>query len=758
MLIGISLVAGLIVGAAVLPMAGIAGVAARDAAKTFDELPVPALGQLPQRSEILDRKGHLIAYIYPSGGGQKNNPIDRVPVTYNQIAPVMRRAIVAIEDSRFWQHGAFDPRGTGRALISDLQHNAVQGGSTLAQQYVKNALILTATSPRQVQDATAPNTVRKLRELRMAAIVEHQLTRPELLAAYLSAAYYENGAYGIQVAALRYFSTTARHLTLDQSAMLAGLVENPFAYNPVAFPKSALQRRNEVLKRMRQLGYITLARAQAAQAKPLGLHMRNTTLQSGCISASARNEPFFCDYVMAAMKRDPAYAQAYAALNRIGGIRIYTTLDRKDQRAAQNAVNFIEPAHSAIYNPGHNADAEVLIQPGTGRVRAIAVDRPYGNGRGQTTVDYAVDLNYDGGAGVQTGSSSKIFTLLTALKQGLPFGFNLKFASPSTLTGYTDCKGLQTSPFLVNNAEGPGKGIATLYNGTTQSINVFYSELENQVGLCNVVRTAASLGLHRADGTSLLRRDPHLPPGNNLSADNYPSFTLGSIYVSPMSMAAAYATVAARGVYCRPVAISKILTSAGKPLPVKSANCHRVLTPEVADAANFILQGVLTSGTGAGRGIGIPAAAKTGTANGGYYAAFAGYTPRLAGYVSVFNPENPTTTGAMLGPPHSCFREVAGELSCPPQMFGANAPGATWQMTFLHAALGFPPANFVPVSPLSPFFRLGNGFASPKPPKPPKPPKHGGGGGGPGPGNGHPSPGPSPSQSPGGRGGGGGGH
>src|SRR5712691_3394356 len=383
MLIGISLVAGLIVGAAVLPMAGIAGVAARDAAKTFDALPVPALGQLPQRSEILDRKGHLIAYIYPSGGGQQNNPIDRVPVTYNQIAPVMRRAIVAIEDSRFWQHGAFDPRGTGRALVSDLEHNAVQGGSTLAQQYVKNALILTATNQRQVQDATAPDTVRKLRELRMAAIVEHQLTRPQLLAAYLSAAYYENGAYGIQVAALRYFSTTAKHLTLDQSAMLAGLVENPFAYNPVAFPKSALQRRNEVLKRMRQLGYITLARAQAAQAKPLGLHMRNSTLQSGCISASARNEPFFCDYVMAAMKGDPAYAQAYAALNRIGGIRIYTTLDRKDQRAAQNAVNFVEPAHSAIYNPGHNADAEVLIQPGTGRQRARA---DHGRLRGRSQV------------------------------------------------------------------------------------------------------------------------------------------------------------------------------------------------------------------------------------------------------------------------------------------------------------------------------------------------------------------------------------
>jgi membrane peptidoglycan carboxypeptidase len=747
MLIGMSLVAGVIVGAAVLPVAGIAGVAARDAAKTFDSLPVPVLGELPQRSEVLDNKSQLIAYIYPSGGGSKTNPIDRVPVTFNQIAPVMRQAIVSIEDARYWQHGAFDPRGTGRALVSDLEHNQVQGGSTLAQQYVKNALELTATNPVQEKAASAADTVRKLRELRMAAVVEHELTRPQLLAAYLSVAYFENQAYGIQVAAERYFSTTARHLNLDESALLAGVVENPSAYDPVTNPLAARLRRNQVLKRMRQLGHITLAQAQAAEAAPLGLHMQNTTLQSGCSSQSAKKKAFFCDYALAVMKDDPAYAKAYKALNSTGGLKIYTTMSPKDQEAAQNAVNYVEPAHSAIYNPGHNADAEVLIQPGTGRVRAIAVDRPYGNGPGQTTVDYAVDYKYGGGGGVQTGSSSKIFTLLTALKDGLPFGFNLKIVSPAVLTGYTDCKGIDTGPFSVTNAEGPGKGIFTLYNGTTQSVNVFYATLERQVGLCSVVRTAVSLGMHRADGISLLKGVGNPKKASyQYPADDIPSFTLGSIYVSPMSMAAAYATVAARGIYCAQIAIAKIETSSGMRLPVKSAGCHRVLTPEVADAANYILQGVLTAagGTATNRGIGIPAAAKTGTANGGYYAAFAGYTPRLAGYVSVFNPANPTTTGRMLYAPHSCFREVAGELQCPPQMFGDNAPGATWQMTFMHAALGSPAANFVAVSPISPFFQLGTGIDSPKPPKPPKPPKHGNGGGnggGPGGGNGGGGPG-----------------
>ena len=723
-LIVLAVMSGLLAAAVALPVVGVFGVATRDAAKTFNTLSVPSLGQLPARSEILTSKGRLIAYYYPGG-------IDRVAVSYNQIAPVMRNAIVAIEDSRYYDHGALDPRGTIRALVNNLAHRAVQGGSTLAQQYVKNALILTATTPQAKAAAAADNAVRKIRELRMAAIVEHEMTKKQLLAAYLSVAYFENNAYGIAVAAKRYFSTTALHLTLTQAAMLAGLVENPVNYDPVLYPHNALKRRNTVLGRMAQLGYISKAQAAAAATKPLGLHMSHYSLQSGCTAQSARHEAFFCDYVLAQMRNNPAFKKADAALNSTGGLKIYTTLSLRDQRAADSAVSYIVPARSTEYNPGRNVDTEVLIKPGTGAVRAIAVDRPYGNGHGHTTVDYAVQSRYDGGAGVQTGSSSKLFTLLTALKQGVPFGFNLSIVSPSTLTGYFDCKGLDTGPFQVSNAEGAGKGIFTLYNGTTGSINVFYAELERKVGLCSVVKTAVSLGMARADGISLLkgvgnpRKSTYQYP-----ADDIPSFTLGSIYVSPMSMADAYATVAARGIYCRPIAIARITAANGSQLPVESAGCHRVLSTAVADAASYILQGVLTSGTAAGREIGIPAAAKTGTANGGYYAAFAGYTPRLAGYVSVFNPLDPTTTGAMIGD-NSCYREVSGGLDCPGQMFGDNAPGATWQMTFLH--LNLSPANFVGVPADSPFFALGNGFTSPKPPKPPKSVKPGGGTPAPGP-------------------------
>jgi membrane peptidoglycan carboxypeptidase len=216
--------------------------------------------------------------------------------------------------------------------------------------------------------------------------------------------------------------------------------------------------------------------------------------------------------------------------------------------------------------------------------------------------------------------------------------------------------------------------------------------------------------------------------------------------MSPMTMAAAYATVAARGIACKPIAISSITTSKGKPLPVESAGCHRVLSAAVADAATHILEGVLTSGTAASpypRSIGRPAAAKTGTGNDGDYAAFGGYTPTLAGYVSVFNPDSPFGTGRMLGA-HSYFRNVDGSLAGGTQMFGDYAPGAAWQMTFMHAALG-PVRDFVPVPLTSPFYSLGSGVNSPKPPK-----KHHNGGG--------PQPGPGPGPGGGGGGGGGGGN
>jgi membrane peptidoglycan carboxypeptidase len=722
-LVTLSAVGGLLAAALVLPAVGAVGIFTRNQANKFNTLKTGSISQLPVRSEILDSKGRLIAYYYPRG-------IDREPVSFAQIAPIMRKAIVAIEDSRFYQHGAIDFRGTLRALVNDVQHKQVQGGSTLTQQYVKNALILTAPNLQMAQQAYAPTLSRKIKELRLAIEVENHMSKEQIVAGYLNAAFfgtfYGNQAVGVGAAAERYFGTTAAKLTLTQSALLAGMVENPVAFNPVDHPDVALKRRNVVLARMAQLHVITQSQATAAGRQPLGLKLN--PLQTGCTSASAKSAAFFCDYVVSLMKQNQAFSTAWNMLNSTGGLKIYTTLSRQDQHAAKQAVNYMVPQPPNGINPGANAASEVLIRPGTGQVLAIANDRSYGNGPHQTTQNYAVNSQYNGGAGVQTGSSSKLFVLLTALNQGVPFGFVQTVPAATTLTGFTNCAGAPAgegdagpgSYTLINDSPSE-KGPFTLYLGTTQSVNIYYAMLERKVGLCNVVKTAQALGLRRADGRSLMKWDGNSPP-----ADDLPSFTLGSVNVSPMSMAAAYATVAARGVYCRPIAVNKILTRTGQKLPVQPANCHRVISAAVADAASYILQGVLTTGTAAGVGIGRPAAGKTGTSDNFDFAAFGGYTPNLAGYVSVFNPLSPidhpmSGTG-------SCYR-----LGCPGEMFGADAPAHVWQMTFQHAYFPSPPANFVGVPLSSPLFALGNGQT------PPAKKKHGhpGGGGGGGGGGGH---------------------
>ncbi len=712
--LGGALFAGLL-----LPVVGSAGMAVRNAATKFNTMKTPELGQMPVRSQILDRQGRLLAYYYPRG-------IDRVPVNFSQIAPAMRQAIVAIEDSRFWKHGAIDFRGTVRALVNNLRHQPIQGGSTLAQQYVKNVLILSAPNPQAAFANAAGDTLgRKIRELRMAELVEHTMTKDQVLAGYLNAAYYGNQAYGIQIAAQRYFHTSAAKLNLAQAALLAGIVENPAAYNPLTGNSSVvLQRRNTVLARMAQLGYITKALAAQTEKAPLGLNPK--VPETGCTSGSAQSAPFFCDYVLAVIRHDTAYAKVWKQLNGSGGLTIYTTLDRKDQTAAQTAVNHQMPPPPSAVNPGRNAIAEVLVQPGTGNVRAMAIDRPYGYGRGQTTLNYAVGPQYDGTQGVQIGSAGKVYTMVAALRQGVPFGYSQTVGFQASVSGYTNCQGVSAGTWNVHNDESEKGGHYTLYTGTTASINVFFAYLEQKVGLCNVVKTAATMGLTWPDGKSLLQPDPK--EGHVQSADNNPSFTLGADNVAPIDVAAADATLPARGVYCKPVVVSKILTMSGARLPVESAGCHRVLPTRIADAANYILQGDLNGlGTATNDQIGRPAASKTGTADQYVSAFFVGYTPDLLGAVWVGNPRGLIPMSGT----NSCYQSVG---YCPGVMYGSMAPGQTWQETFLHARLASPALNFVSLPTSDPLYSMGNGIVSPSQPKP-KP--HGGGGnGGGGPGGG----------------------
>jgi membrane peptidoglycan carboxypeptidase len=730
---------GVLAAALVLPVVAATGILVRNTSDKFTTLSVDS-SSLPQRSAIYDREGHLITYVYgvDLGQGMTYSGINRSPVPYSKISPNMTEAIVAIEDDRFWQHGALDVKGTFRALVNDIEHKPVQGGSTLEQQWVKNVLVLQGLdSPAAQQAATAKTLARKIDQLRMAVQIAHTMSKPQILDGYLNDSYFGNGAWGVEAAAETYFNTTASKLTMLQAATLAGIVENPSRYDPATNPALSTERRNTVLARISQTDPAALTPAAAKVLGAKKLVLKNGTVQSGCIANTVGQDAFFCDYVIHTMLLDKqlgATTEARAKLLATGGLHITTTLAPQDQSAATQAVNYVLPAKSSTYNPYKNADTEVLIQPGTGKVTAIAEDRPYGTGKGQTEVDYAVNAQYGGADGVQTGSSSKLFTLLTALKQGVPFGYQMTVPGSQVVTGYYNCKGEPTGSYYngqlgfdVNNSEGPGTGAYSLYTGTTDSINVFYAHLEQQVGLCNTVHTAVDLGLTRADGKSLLSWDGKSQP----PADDLPAFTLGVVNVSPMSMAAAYAVPASGGMYCKPIVLSKITNGEGKSLPVPSAGCRRVLSTEVADAANYVLQGVLTYPGATAAGLTLSnyqAAGKTGTSNvasgnGTPFAAFGGYTTNLAGYVSVFNPVSPTRYTMTYT--SACYRAEFDGLQCPGEMFGAMAPGQTWHMTFDHANLSGS-ENFTPVSPSSGLWGKGDGTVVVQPTKP----KKGGNGGG----------------------------
>lgn len=735
---------GVLCSALVLPLVASSGVLVRN---TANKVTATALNvsTLPQRSAMYDRNGHLITYFYgvDEGTGKKYSGVNRQPVSYSQISPNMLKAIVAIEDDRYWQHGAIDFQGTLRAVVNDAEGNAVQGGSTLVQQYVKGVQVLQdLDNPTAEKAVTADNLSRKYDELRMALDVAHHMSKQDILAGYLNDAYYEQGAWGIEAAAETYFGTTAAKLTLDQAAMLAGMVENPTADDPVLAPTTAIERRNTVLARMVQTGVLSQAVEAKALTAPLGLHL--APKESGCSASTVGDDGFFCDYVLHTILLDKSFGATPADRARelaTGGLQIHTTVSPQDQTSATKAVNYVMPQWSSTYNPAHNAASEAMITPGNGQIMAIAEDRPYGTKSGQTEVDYAVNTPYGGQNGVQTGSSSKLFTLVTALQQGMPFGYTATVKSPTTLSGFTNCAGDEDSPWSVTNSEGAGTTTDSLYTGTTNSINVFFAQLEKQVGLCNVVKTAASMGMTWADGTSLLSKDDGQPP-----ADDLPSFTLGAANVSPLSQANAYATVASGGIYCNPVAITSVTDSDGNAIKVPSANCHRVLSSDVANGVNYILQGVITTGTEAppaGPGAldnGYVAAGKTGTSNvasgnGTPYAGFAGYTTNLASYTSVFNPVSPV--GDTMTYQSACYRLEFGGYECPPEMYGANAPASIWHMSFDHADLGHA-RQFNPVSPSSSLWGSGNGqyVAPPKPAKTASP----GGTSTPGTGGGAPAP------------------
>ncbi len=630
MFVIVSALAGVLIAGLFVPAAGLAGVSSKAAAAELDSLPAElSTPSPPTRSKVLLANGDTLAYFYDE---------NRIPVKLAQIAPVMRQAQIAIEDHRYYQHGALDVKGTLRALVrNSTSDSGTQGGSSITQQYVKMVQVETCQAKGDAQcvkDAQAPTMERKIRELRYAIAMEKKFSKDEILERYLNIAYYGQGAYGVEAAARHYFTTTAAKLTLSQAALLAGLVQNPDANNPVRNPSAALDRRDVVLNSM--VNWQMITPAQAKQAKKPGFDKSKVKpTRNGCVGT---RYPFLCDYVRRSLLNTPSLGKTAEErqnmVNR-GGLTITTAIDTKTQDLAQKKV-------SAVVGPKDPLISTMnMIQPGTGRIIAMAQSRPkMGSNakQGETYWNLAVDPAMGGIQGYQAGSTFKAITLAAALEKGIPISKKYNAKSPFNFTGksYESCTGTNRvyGKWNVTNSVGHSTTIG-MTEAAEYSVNTYFIQLELAAGMCRVTKMAEKLGV------KLGTQDRDL-------VDYYqdkPSFTLGTAEVSPLSMTEAYATFAARGIHCDPTIISKITARGGKQLEVPSGNCKRVIDQDVADGVNKVLKSVIDKGTG--KRAKVPSsrdqAGKTGTIDSNEAVWFAGYTPEIAGVamISIDNTKKP---------------------------------------------------------------------------------------------------------------------
>jgi membrane peptidoglycan carboxypeptidase len=601
----VAAVMGVVVAGLAIPFAGVLGIASKSLSHTVESLPADLRTQpLAQQTKIVDPNGQTIATLYDE---------NRINVPLSQISRKMVKSIIAIEDYRFYQHGALDMKGTLRALITNQSSGGVvQGGSSITQQMVKMTLLAQAKTKKERKAATADTYARKLTELRYAIAFEQNYSKDWILERYLNIAYYGDGAYGVQAAARHYFGTNAKDLTWVQGATLAGLVKNPSGYDPLRNPDRGLQRRNVVLDRLAQLHVIKQHRADKLKKQPLGLHPVATP--NGCINSSA---PFFCDYVVNYLEHDPSLGKTPTARKKLlytGGLTIHTTIDPRFQTAADNSV------HHHVFAKDQAIGALAMVEPGTGDVKALSQSRPMGRdaAAGQTFLNYTVPHEYGDSAGFQPGSTFKAFVLAAAIQQGIPL--TEQISAPSVvnipMSQYRVCHGqhfTSTDTWQVHTST--GSGTMDLYRGTQESVNPFFAKLELQTGLCEPYRLAKEMGISLDDPAT----------------EMVPSFTLGVASVSPLELADAYATFAARGLHCEPRPVTAIDDSNGHTLKTYPQECQQVIAAPVADAVNDVLRGVQSpTGFGANLILDQESAAKTGTNNDNMSVWYMGYTPNLA--------------------------------------------------------------------------------------------------------------------------------
>lgn len=679
--LGVSVLAGAVMAGIALPAVGALGLAAKGSVESFDELPANLkTPPLSQRTTILDADGGLIATVYSR---------DRTVVDLKDISPYMQKAIVAIEDSRFYEHGAIDLKGVLRALNKNARSGEVsEGASTLTQQYVKNVFVEEAgDDPTKVAQATQQTIGRKIQELKYAIQVEEELGKKKILENYLNITFFGQQAYGVEAASQRYFSKPAKDLNLQESALLAGIVQSPSRYDPVNDEAEAKKRRNVVLKRMAEVGDISPEQAAEAMRSPLGLKVSRP--QNGCTTA-VKGAGFFCAYVRNVFLNDPVFGkdkQTRAKLWNQGGLTIRTTLEPQAQESVQQSLK------DHVNKSDEVAAAATLVEPGTGKIVGMGQSKPYGSNakEHETEINYSVNYEMGTSAGFPTGSTFKPFVAAAALEAGrpptqeYPSPYELTVPSPIQTCGkpYTNDDGAK-----IPNENESEKGPYQLKEAMALSVNTYFIEMVADIGLCPVAEMAEKL---------------HVRQGSGKKMPQVPSIALGTESVSPLTMASAYAAFANRGMYCTPIAIESVTQRVGnknESLEVPKSSCSRAMSENTADTINALLKGVVDSGTGQQAGLGDrDNAGKTGTTDERRNAWFVGYTPNLSGAVWVGSAtqqvkmQNITIGG------------VYHEL-----VYGADTPGPIWKDAMTGALEGKEAESFVPVH-----------IPDPKPKKPENP-------------------------------------
>ncbi|WBB80209.1 transglycosylase domain-containing protein [Micromonospora sp. WMMD882] len=639
------LLAGLVVAAVALPGNLVLGMTVKAAGDAWHRLPAelrtPATAQ---RTTVYANDGRtLLTSFYD---------LNRREVPLTEVAPAMRQAIVAAEDRRFYSHGGVDLRGVARALVSNVTDGTSQGASTLTMQYVRNVL---KTDPERTAEqrasATEISVGRKLQEVRYAAALEQTLDKDEILARYLNIAYFGSGAYGIAAASERYFGITPTELTLGQASLLAGLVQSPDEYSPIdGDADAALARRSYVLDAMVETGAITAGQADQARAERLALNP--TPQPNGCTAVADGHADwgFFCDYLRSWWLTQPAFGdtpeEREQALRR-GGYTVVTSLDPQVQASALRQSLAVFDRNSPRALP------IAAVEPGTGRVLAMAVNRDYSlaaNPPGQDNRPNTVNQLVAGGGaidGYQAGSTFKLFTMLAALEAGLPLATSYD-APPRLVTRYpaegstASCGGR----WCPANSSADMSGPRTMWDGFGRSVNTYFVWLSERVGPAKVVEMAERLGItFRSDVDQRLAAT---------DAADWGAFTLGVAATTPLDLANAYATVAAEGTYCRPLPVVSVTGPDGAKAPVGEPSCRRALDADVARAATdaarcpvgqqsaYARCGGGGTATAAGQLLGgRPLAGKTGTSDDDAAKSFVAYTPQVAVAGIAANPDDP---------------------------------------------------------------------------------------------------------------------